>query len=290
MLCCSTCLNIVLKNTHSSSAALHRLTSVVQSLPTYPPESCFCTSCLGTSGSKTVMAKCLHDVLQRSSPPTQSSIKPPNRHLDYNHHFNCNHHSYFQCFNLDNPVSKLACDCVIHTPSSIIIANGSIFSTCYIDHNPCFDDPFNEPACHFATCTQVQLLSLTSQFPQQFALFITTNKDTRAIDNLSPTSLVPAPRKPSLLSQLLFLHQPPLPSQQPLQSQLPLLSDAATSTIPAVGSYPSVVQPAITHATLVPTLMTHTPGRITVQPHIYKHTFLAHKLLNPEYYHPFPNG
>ena len=90
----------------------------------------------------------------------------------------------------DNPISILAHDCATHSPSSIIIANGSISSTCYINCNPWFDYPVNEPTCHFSTYTQAQLLALIAQFLQKAAPSSTTNEDNRATDDLSPALLI----------------------------------------------------------------------------------------------------
>ena len=105
---------------------------------------------------------------------------------------------------------------------------------------------------------KVQVSFLIAQILQQASLSSTINEDTRTI-NLSPTSLVCTPRQPSLSSLLLF------PSQPPLRSQLSLLTAVTTTLILAVGSYPSVVQPAVTHATLILILMNHSPGGTIAQ-------------------------
>ena len=83
---------------------------------------------------------------------------------------------------------------------------------------------------------QVELSFVTARFLQQAKSSSTF--DARAIDNLSPSSLIHTPRLPSLLSQslfpsqLLFLHEPSLLNQPSLWSQ-PLLQQSQSQPVEA---------------------------------------------------------
>ena len=142
---------------------------------------------LVTSGTKAVMAKLLHDALQHKIALSPILWWISNCHLNYDRHFNCNCYFYFQCLYLNDPVSEPARECATCTPSSIVVVNGSISSTCYIDCESWFDDPVNETTCHLATCASGAAIYSDSLIP---AAGCTTNKATRTINSVSPALLI----------------------------------------------------------------------------------------------------